>query len=341
MALNNKQIQILDDLLARYRLNIEGVDDVRFQLDHEEEVGEIDNLFTLRLIDRNNRGKLIAPFTAVLALRGKSSTADEIIMASASLFQEIKAQFRLDPDRNLLVSELAQKVSQSVEYIRIALLYLIQVPIWSNQSADLNASQAFVRASTGILRYKTFAEVITQLERWNLPPAPLSAPKPREKQQKFRILDSPALLELDLAFNPGILGRVLLYIDLDDFKALNTRLSEVVVDREILPVVQKTLSQCSEQIGFCYAEGGDEFVILLPNSSVDMGKEYGLAIAKCIQDLVFGAEASTARVTATIGLAHESVAGDGQTLKEYANRAMRQAKLQGKNQLRVWNGEDG
>lgn len=312
------------------------MDDVRFLLDHEEDVSEIDKLVSLRLIDRNNTGKLVVPFAAISALRGKVAMADDIISACSLVFTILKDQFRNDPNKDVFLSELALHTSLSEAQVRIALSYLLLISLWANRSPDFSSPQAFVRASTGILRYKTFNDVVDQLDKWNIPtPIPYLS-SGREKQQKFGILDSPALLESDLTRAAGILGRALLYIDLDDFKSLNTRYSEVVVDRDILRVVHEALRQFTENIGFSYGEGGDEFVILLPNSTIEMGKAFGAEIGRRIQSLSFWGETNNVHISASIGIAHEPAGTDTKDLKEHANHAMRQAKREGKDRIHVW-----
>ena len=65
----------------------------------------------------------------------------------------------------------------------------------------------------------------------------------REKHQKFGILDAPNLLTKDLSQSAGLLGRVLIYLDVDNFKSVNTRLTERVVDRAILPELHRIVDK--------------------------------------------------------------------------------------------------
>src|SRR5258706_4997171 len=85
-----KQIAMLSDLLDRFHNSLDGVDEGRFLLEHEEDVSEIDKLVSLRLIDRNNTGKLVVPFAAISSLRGKVAMADEIISACSAVFTVLK-----------------------------------------------------------------------------------------------------------------------------------------------------------------------------------------------------------------------------------------------------------
>ena len=158
----------------------------------------------------------------------------------------------------------------------------------------------------------------------------------REKQQKFGILDSPKLLAIDLANPCGVLGQAVLYLDLDDFKIINTQLTEVIVDRLILPPVHELLAKCVEGIGYAYAEGGDEFTILLPNASERMALEFAEAIRKQIVALRFAGLNDDIGLTVSIGVAYGSPEQDGQVLRERASFAKKRAKEDGKNRICPW-----
>ena len=158
----------------------------------------------------------------------------------------------------------------------------------------------------------------------------------REKHQKFGILDSPTLLERDLAKACGVLGRAVLYLDLDDFKKINTQLTEVLVDRLILPPLHELLAKCVQGLGSAYAEGGDEFTILLPNSSEEMALKFAQALRNQISALRLDGVDRDIQLTVSIGVAHGAPGEDGQVLRERANLAKKHAKEHGKNRVSLW-----
>lgn len=208
----------------------------------------------------------------------------------------------------------------------------MQAPIWGSSSTNLFAADSHVRVSENVLRYKTFGDVINIFQQWKRSSMNMfGSMQAREKQQKFGILDSPTLLAQDLQDDCGIFGRALLYIDIDDFKAINTALTETVVDRDVLPAIQQTLLQCVTRGGFAYAEGGDEFTILLPNVSSTIALAFANSVRDHLRALRFDGNAKDIRISASIGLAHESQQTDGQSLKEHANMAKQRAKEQGKD----------
>jgi len=169
--------------------------------------------------------------------------------------------------------------------------------------------------------------------------APESIPEGewREKQQKFGILDSPTLYLVDAHRIVGHFGKAAIYLDLDNFKALNERLTEVKVDALVLPEVHKLLRECVAHLGFAYAEGGDEFLILLPNANEQIGAviAHSLRHALSLQDITDD-DGTVIPITASCGVAHAAASEDPLLLKQNANTAMRFAKQSGKGQVAVW-----
>lgn len=155
----------------------------------------------------------------------------------------------------------------------------------------------------------------------------------REKDQKFRVLDSPFLLEEDLKRPCGMLGRVLVYADIDDFKALNTRLLESVVDKLVLPRVHELFDRCTQGNGFVYAEGGDEFTFYLPNATIGMGAAFADAIRTSLERLRFDGDGSETKLMLSLGVAWVSAASEPGDVRERANAAKRAAKAAGKNRV--------
>jgi diguanylate cyclase (GGDEF)-like protein len=62
------------------------------------------------------------------------------------------------------------------------------------------------------------------------------------------------------------IGLSILFMDIDDFKRLNSRYGEPAVDREVLPLFMRLLEASFFGHGKVYRYGGDEFVAVLPNA---------------------------------------------------------------------------
>lgn len=94
--------------------------------------------------------------------------------------------------------------------------------------------------------------------------------RPRTYDEKFHVLEAPALFVHDLAHYRSecdLRGNDLavLYLDIDDFKAVNTRLGETTVDLKVLRPFVELLEAWAHGRGHAYRFGGDEYVALFPN----------------------------------------------------------------------------
>ncbi len=94
----------------------------------------------------------------------------------------------------------------------------------------------------------------------------------REYDEKFHILEAPSLFFPDLAYyrarcrlrNRSI---AVAYMDIDDFKSFNTRYTETKVDLDVLTPFMEAIEAHLFIHGHAYRFGGDEYVVLLPNTT--------------------------------------------------------------------------
>jgi diguanylate cyclase (GGDEF)-like protein len=125
-----------------------------------------------------------------------------------------------------------------------------------------------------------------------------------------------------------------LYLDVDHFKALNTRYTERVVDRDVLPALHRAVADASCEHGFAYAEGGDEMVVLLRNCGELMGLAFAESLRASIEALPLSVDRAPVRLTVSVGLA-SSPPCDLRELPERANQAKAEAKRVGRNAVCV------
>lgn len=126
----------------------------------------------------------------------------------------------------------------------------------------------------------------------------------------------------------------MLFIDIDDFWAFNDLFGHEYGDLALYTVAQtiaKSIREDDQVIRF----GGDEFVVILPNTP----RSQGVLIAKRIQArLAELSDTGLARpLTVSIGIAsYPEDAGDRMELLRRADMAMYRAKSMGKNQCCSW-----
>ena len=128
----------------------------------------------------------------------------------------------------------------------------------------------------------------------------------------------------------------LLFLDLDMFKDINDTLGHGAGD-ELLQQVADRLVQCTRRTDTVGRMGGDEFVILLTEfDSPDFLSEFS---AKLIEELCapYMLGADTVEVSASIGVSvFPEDAQQAETLMQYADVAMYQAKALGRNNIQFF-----
>jgi diguanylate cyclase (GGDEF)-like protein/PAS domain S-box-containing protein len=130
-------------------------------------------------------------------------------------------------------------------------------------------------------------------------------------------------------------GFALMFIDLDNFKAVNDALGHDAGDL-LLQEAARRLEKCIRDGDTVARLGGDEFTVLLETSD-------GAAVARTAQRIVevlaetFFLQGSELHVTCSIGISmHPEDGEDDQTLMKNADIAMYRAKQRGKNSFQFF-----
>jgi diguanylate cyclase (GGDEF)-like protein len=161
----------------------------------------------------------------------------------------------------------------------------------------------------------------------------------RRKQDKFGVLDVRTYhYDEDYRLGIGMLGVAVIYFDLDHFKAINTRFTEPIVDRELLTDLNRLVAALVEGRGFAYAEGGDEFLILLPNTSLKIAEVFVQELLDALRVRTFIVQGDEVKVTASAGIAWSKDPKEAQSCIDAAALAKRAAKDGGRDQYRVAQG---
>jgi diguanylate cyclase (GGDEF)-like protein len=124
-------------------------------------------------------------------------------------------------------------------------------------------------------------------------------------------------------------GLALAYFDIDNFKTQFNSHTETVVDRFCLPVIMRAIEAHTFYHGAAFHEGGDEFIILLPNVEKESAVVFMDRLRLKLPALEFTGVPAQARVS--IGLCHippDCPLTDAE-VRLKANEAKRHAKNQG------------
>ena len=128
----------------------------------------------------------------------------------------------------------------------------------------------------------------------------------------------------------------LILLDLDNFKLLNDTQGHHHGDY-VLKIIAGILRECTRSYDVVARYGGDEFAVILPNSSKETSKD----IAERIRNRVLTTPKLLpyANISISIGIAYFPVDGDtSEEVMQKADKALYTAKGMGKNYVSVYNG---
>jgi diguanylate cyclase (GGDEF)-like protein len=167
---------------------------------------------------------------------------------------------------------------------------------------------------------------------------------PRVYDEKFGILEAPALFVPDLAAYRRRCGlrRVpvcVVFLDIDDFKGFNTRYGETRIDRDLLPAFMELLEAHAFAHGHAYRFGGDEYVVLLPNYPREDAVRLVRRFQNALRELPLPGIDESPTVSAGICPVEPDCILTDREVLERANRAKNHAKAQGKDRVAWFRGE--
>ncbi|MCE9685951.1 diguanylate cyclase [Shewanella sp. AS16] len=127
----------------------------------------------------------------------------------------------------------------------------------------------------------------------------------------------------------------LLMVDIDRFKAINDNFGHLAGDqtlRTIAACLQQNIKRPTDLVS---RFGGEEFAIILPNTSVEGGITVAEMIRTSVNALVIDWEGDAIPLTVSIGVSAEVIASDTHptALLEQADKALYQAKNTGRNRV--------
>lgn len=130
----------------------------------------------------------------------------------------------------------------------------------------------------------------------------------------------------------------LLYLDLDRFKFINDSLGHAIGDKLLVKVAERLTKQVREEDTVCRT-GGDEFIILLPDTDADGAGHVAQKLVENITTL-FEIDGNQLFVTLSIGISvYPDNGEDAESLNKHADTAMYRAKQAGRNQYQFFTAE--
>lgn len=138
-----------------------------------------------------------------------------------------------------------------------------------------------------------------------------------------------ALINEQIRFKNFKRDYALMLMDIDDFKSINDQFGHQIGD-EILKSVALIIKKIARKTDVVARWGGDEFVILLPETNLEKAVAIGESLRTAVQN---GEYQVAAEITLSIGISSSEASLAEQSLFKIVDEAMYLAKKTGKNQL--------
>lgn len=127
-------------------------------------------------------------------------------------------------------------------------------------------------------------------------------------------------------------GFSLLFLDLDEFKALNDTHGHGAGDQALVALVRLLRRELREQ-DFIGRYGGEEFVVALPACQLPLAREVGERLRQQLQSLAISTGSADTVLTVSIGVATLRARESADSLLARADAAMYAAKAAGRNRV--------
>lgn len=136
----------------------------------------------------------------------------------------------------------------------------------------------------------------------------------------------------------GVNSGAVFFVDLDRFKSINDTLGHDIGDM-LLQEVADRLKNCIAAKGRVFRLGGDEFLIALPDCSIEDAQKAAQCLLRMVNQ-AFSIEGNELYVTASVGISIAPVHGtDRSALMKAADSALYTSKDSGKNRFSVFDQE--
>ncbi|MCL1471752.1 diguanylate cyclase [Argonema antarcticum] len=128
----------------------------------------------------------------------------------------------------------------------------------------------------------------------------------------------------------------LLMLDLDHFKQINDIYGHAVGD-EVLIAMTKVVQYCLREVDFWGRFGGEEFVVILPETNLDAAVDVAERIRQNLEKTAISVEGEQVKITVSIGVSSYQL--DDQKIDvvlQRADKALYEAKNQGRNRIALF-----
>ena len=157
-----------------------------------------------------------------------------------------------------------------------------------------------------------------------------------------RYFEQQLKMEMDRAYRMGHVSTIIL-LDIDDFKSINDKFGHLTGDKA-LKILASELKDMVREVDLPARFGGEEFLVLLPETTLEQGKTVAEKIRDRISKICISNRKGDIAFTVSIGVAsteqgasHEkySLIEACDSLLKHADKALYTAKNKGKNRIEI------
>lgn len=164
MNLDDKSKIVLRDIFRLTRQTKSGVDAVSYRAGNEEKIDLLDNLERDGFLRKENYQYYWVSLVGISLLNDDETI--RLLSRCEKIFHVLRTYYKSSPHDQLKLIALSEMVEMPIDEIRECLSYMVEGSWWGSHSDFYATEDAHIKPSESILRYKSFHNVIEQLQQW-------------------------------------------------------------------------------------------------------------------------------------------------------------------------------
>lgn len=163
-SLDTESLSIMRDIFNLTQETSAGVDMLNYRANHEDQLDVIDKLESSGFLRKENERYWVSLIALPLLEERK---AKDLLSSFEKIFDALRRFYKSNQRDQLKLTDIAGIVQLPLNEIRECLSYMVEGSWWGGRSTDFYATEdTFIKPSEATLKYKTFHDVIVQMQEW-------------------------------------------------------------------------------------------------------------------------------------------------------------------------------